>query len=271
MWAFGIQLITTFIFGPCFLVSRSIFGLTKETPFIGQFQGLQQIVTDTNAGFTIAVGVATIYQIRTQPPIYDVFVLLRMVSAQLLLTYTSISCQLGFEWPRQSRREGGPSIFRHIDRLVLLVLYWISCFIIAIYALSLQYLALKPQAREIADIVNTCKDYNFRPFPFTPALIYIAAITLVLGIATIPSFFFLHHLLPTAHGAWPFWLYAFITTTVSGWQAIEIYNARSALQTGVGTDYQDNQWAFGQITALLFWVPLAMGMILSTEGMPPYI
>lgn len=54
--------------------------------------------------------------------------------------------------------------------------------------------------------------------------------------------------------------------------AVSLQDQRHDLQKSVGSSYQDSEWGFGQITAMLIWGPLLQDIILGALGKPmaPY-
>jgi hypothetical protein len=265
------QFVSIVIFGPLFV---AIYGYGKQghlSPDSLEFwKELQDTFLDTSAQFTIPVTVAAVVRLHQSPPFFEIAFLQSLTTMQFLgLFCTAIAT--GVAMPKR----------RSIRRVLVISLYLVVDF--GFYMGVVGYLRTsKASWTTIKQLASACGEYS----QLTPGFVYIQTHKLSVG-SGIQGF--KNFLNPFSKGGWI--IFGLTVAAVAGlavtvvvvfaiyqclrsrspwvlgpmslgffggtlYCMILLERKRQVMKKVTGSDFQDNQWGFGQVMALFLWAPL---------------
>jgi hypothetical protein len=240
---------------------------------------LQSAFLDASAQFTIPVAIAAVVRLKQSAPLYEITFLESLTSMQFLaLLSTSVATGIGLKY--QSPK-----------RIIVIILYSVIDF--SLYISIVVYLRTsKGRWESLKELSQACSTYGsnllpgfvyyhntlsmpLQPPSLAPKLIDFKnkkgwrnwGIIMALVIATVAgilvlylSFLWLRKALrersTSSLGILSLGLSAGMV-----YYAIQMELERNGMRSVLGSDFEDDQWGFGQVVALCLWVPLGLQSI----------
>ncbi|TFK67424.1 hypothetical protein BDN72DRAFT_859158 [Pluteus cervinus] len=282
-----LQFVLIIIFGPIFLLVYGMrdrlgdylnkrWGVDKEkiVVWVAEFVQLQDTFTDASAQFTISVSVAMIVRIKQGAPLYEITFLHALTSMQFLGLLSVLVASAATAKEKTGRRAA------------LLILYGLVDF--GFYMGLVGFLRTsKASWSHIQELGTACEGYgtilpgftyaksanfpnmsvnwksDFNPHHFAHNLeimgivvgfILAGALGVCLTALICKG---LYEVFRAANTAWLGFISFGFTPGVLFF-LVEMERTRSVMRSLTGSEFQDNQWGFGQVVSLFLWIPLVI-------------
>jgi hypothetical protein len=263
------QMILTIVFGPLFVVlygyrrqkikdrgSEDSQNLRDTQEYL---RNLQSIFVDVSGQFSIIVAVAGAVRLRQSPPFFEVAFLRSLAIVQLLGVF-SVSFASGVAMPkaRDPRRVAVLCLYTSIEFCFYVVMQ-ITLQISQTVVNSMQEMAASCYAYG-----SIWPGYDYYPgkrhWSDWAGLGFAIFLSCLIGIGIALCILRKR----TSIRAGPVSLLFTIGTLVG---FVKLQRTRDSMRSVTGTEFQDNEWGFGQVMAVLLWAPLLIQALYYGFGM----
>lgn len=251
------------LLGPIYIFRKEL-RLRRETKT--QISTFQDSFTDISAQFSIPVAIAAFIRIFQQPSVYELAFLQALVLSQATGLFATISTSFLIEGSRA----------REPLRLNVIRLYFIlqaGLTIIVTVAPGMLVSGNHADTATFSDLKTACRAFA-QIFPATITfktilIVYFIVLgvcilaLLVIGIRRyFPKHVALHcNWIPSIPLHWRKWFYLATSVALSALaivMLVDMERIRHRMSKASGSQFQDNQWGFGQVVSLFLWAPLLL-------------
>jgi amino acid transporter len=278
MVAYEIQIAMTgivFLYAICFAKAKHKLK-DKAELFKETFRNLDAIV-DTIAQFTIFISITSLVRIYTDATYFEIIFLQSLVTVQFFSLFTVFVVTL-MAYPKEPANQEVADQSDMVSRprkhspnadirIYLVALYFVVDTVLLIFIMM--WLGLPVDKLDaINEVFASCPKYDYLSFSFlgfsiTPNassiivfVIIVLVVVYVFFLIVIKGFAALSYLV--TH--WPWVCMAFLCCLLglTIFWLLNMIGVRDIMEEVTGKYFQDNQWGFGQILALLMWAPVLL-------------
>ncbi|TFK65468.1 hypothetical protein BDN72DRAFT_860584 [Pluteus cervinus] len=254
--SYKMQLVFVYIFGPAFLLASCFKAKSPSCGYIARLLApLRDTFFDANAQFALGTFIAAAIRLSQQPSLYEMSCLMDLVRMQAF-SLAAIIPQGGFFLPTG------------MIRRVLAASYLVAGFLGMLHS----SMRIQPTRGPIMSLAHACVNHvlpkptsSLRILELYETSVFNVDMVLLMFVAFLMA---LPLLFDTRRNGHFFTSFSFLSSwwslgcsCVSWYSLRQIERARGEIQSLAGTEFQDNQWGYGQVLAVILWIPLSVQLL----------